>query len=442
MEEFFGENILLSTKTAVELYKSIKDLPIIDYHCHLDQKLIKEDAKFKDIAEIWLGGDHYKWRAMRLCGVDEKYITGDAFFYEKFLAFCKIMPKLINNPLYFWSHLELKQVFDINLEINEKNAPIIYKEANEKLKDLSVRKLLKKFKVEFIATTDDPIDDLVNHGTYDETKVTPTFRGDELLTLNDTYLAKLSKVSGVDIKTLDDLEKALIIRLDYFKEHHSKVVDHGFKDFPQGIYTKEEADQAFLNKNNLSELEFSKLIGYLFTFLFKEYKKRNFLVQLHFAVTRNVNSYRYKDIGKDSGFDVMAKEADIYNLMNLLDAIEDSSRPNIVLYTLNPVTLPSLATLTGAYRNVLIGASWWFNDTNSGIRNNLNLISEYSVLGTSLGMLTDSRSFMSYSRFDFFRRILCDFVGEKVEKGEYSLESAYTLVSDIAYNNIKKMLGE
>ena len=442
MRSFFDENVLLYSEPAKKLYATVKDLPIIDYHCHLNQTMIKENAKFDTIADLWLAGDHYKWRAMRLAGVDEKYITGDSTMYEKFEKYCEIMPKLCNNPLYYWSHFELKQIFGINLEINKANCKEIYDTANAKLKTLDVQSLLKFYNLEYIATTDDPIDDLHDNGVYNGIKVSPTFRGDKLLTLSQDYFDKLGKVAGVDIKDLPSLKKALLIRLDYFISKGCRVCDHGFEDFPSNILDDEEANKAFLNKENLDETTRSGLVGNIFNFLLREYKKRNMIVQLHFAVVRNINTPMFKKLGPDHGFDVMSKEANIANLITLLDSVNDEERPTIVLYTLNPTTIPALACISGAYRNVLIGAAWWFNDTVGGIRRNLDIISEYSILGTNLGMLTDSRSFSSYSRFDFFRRLLCNFVGDKIEKGEYTLESGYTLVKDICYYNIKRLLGE
>ena len=442
MKSFFNEEVLLNSQPAIDLYKSVKDLPIIDYHCHLSQKMIKENAKFETLADLWLAGDHYKWRAMRLAGVDEKYITGDSTMYEKFEHYCEMMPKFFNNPLYYWSHFELKQIFGINLEINKENAKTIYDLANKKLKTLDVQSLLKFYNLEYIATTDDPIDDLADNGVYAGIKVSPTFRGDKLLTLDSEYFKKLGTAAGVKIVDLPTLKQALIIRLDYFIAHGCRICDHGFEDFPSNILNDEEANRAFLVKDNLDEKTRSGLVGNIFNFLLREYKKRNMIVQLHFAVVRNINTPMFKKLGPDHGFDVMSKEANINYLINMLDSISDEDRPTIVLYTLNPNTIAALACISGAYRNVLIGAAWWFNDTVSGIRNNLNLISEYAILGTNLGMLTDSRSFSSYSRFDFFRRLLCDFVGDKIEKGEYTMESGYQLVKDICYYNIKRLLGE
>ncbi|MCQ2798632.1 MAG: glucuronate isomerase [Bacilli bacterium] len=440
MKEFFDNEVLLSSKTAVALYDEVKDLPIIDYHCHLNQYMIRDDATFSDIGELWLAGDHYKWRVMRLCGVDEYYITGNASYEEKFYKFCEILPKAIGNAVYYWAHFELKQVFGINLEINKENAKEIYRLANEKIKDLSVQKLLKAFNVEFVATTDDPVDDLLAHGHYGNTEVTPTFRPDKVYALSDEYLGQLSKVVGYPIDSLDALEKALAERLDYFKAHGAHITDHGFDQFPKKLISKSEASILFNKRHEWTVEDKDAMFGYILLYLMKEYKKRDIVVQLHFAVTRNINTPMYKAVGVDHGFDVMSKEVDIQDVMKFLDALTDEERPTCILYTLNPNTIAPLACISGAFRNVYIGAAWWFNDTLEGIRNNLQQVSEYAVLGTNLGMLTDSRAFSSYSRFDFFRRILCDFVANKVEKGEYSLESAKGLVKDISYNNIKNLL--
>lgn len=440
MNEFFGDSILLNNDVSKILYESCKDLPIIDYHCHLDDYAIKNDYKFNDIGELWLKGDHYKWRVMRILGVDEEYITGNKSFEEKFYAYCEIMPKLIGNPLYYWSHFELKEIFDISLPINKENAPTIYKEANKKLATLSVRKLLKFFNVQFIATTDDPISKLENHGKIDDILVTPTFRPDKLYDFNDEYINELGKASNIEINTLDDLFKAISIRLDYFVSKGCKISDHGFKDFPNKIASKEEAEELFINRNKLTKEEKEPLFGYLLVNLFKEYKKRDIVVQIHFAVTRNINTPMFKKLGVDQGFDVISKEINLDNLILLLDSLDDNNRPTIILYSLNPNTISAISCIAGAYRNVYVGAAWWFNDTLEGIKNNLRIISEYNVLGNNLGMLTDSRSFSSYSRFDFFRRILCSFIGEFVIKGEYPLEDAKKLVQDISYYNIKRLL--
>lgn len=446
MVNFFNDDVLLNTngvfsKTAKSLYNEVKDLPIIDYHCHLNQKMIKDDAKFTDIGELWLSGDHYKWRAMRLCGVNEEFITGSKSYKEKFFKYCEIMPKLIGNPLYYWSHLELKQVFQINLPINLDNAQLIYDTANKKLKDLSCRKLLKMFNVRFVATTDDPIDSLENNGVIEDTIVSPTFRPDKLLSLDDDYLAKLQECVGYNIDTLDDLEKAISERLNHFILHGCKISDHGFKYFPKSILSKEEAKKVFKNRKNESLDNLDALRGYLMIYLMRLYKDKNIICQLHYSVVRNVNSKMFNTLGVDQGFDIMSDTDSLDSILNFINYLSDDERPTIILYTLNPNAMKSIATLSGAFRNVYIGAAWWFNDTLNGIKDNLSIISEYSVLGTNLGMLTDSRSFSSYSRFDFFRRILSSFVAEKVDRGEYPFKDAIKLVKDISLNNIMNLLG-
>lgn len=442
MNPFFGENILLSGESSKEIYHSIKDLPIIDYHCHLDQAAIQADKKFTDIGELWLAGDHYKWRAMRMCGVDEYYITGKASFHEKFLHYAKILPELCGNPLYYWTHFELKQVFGINKPLNKDTAEEIYAEANEKLQSLSVQKLLKLFHVEFVATTNDPTEDLKDHGKVNDTDVTPTFRPDKLYSFDSKYLEELGKVVGYPLNDLDSFQKALEERLDFFKSKGCKITDHGFRSFPKSYATYEEAKALYLKRDSLTPSEKDSLFGYLLVFLMKEYKKRGLLMQIHFSVIRNINTPMYQKLGVDMGFDVIGEGVNVQDLINFLDQLSDEERPTIILYSLNPEMLREVACISGAFRNVIVGAAWWFNDTLLGIRRNLEIISEYALLGTNLGMLTDSRSFSSYSRFDFFRRILSSFLGEKVDAGEYLLEDAKKLAYNISYGNIKKLLGE
>ena len=437
---FFDDNLLLSTQAARELYGDVKTLPIIDYHCHLDPKMIAEDARFDNIGAFWLAGDHYKWRAMRLCGVDEKYITGDADFSEKFVKYAEIVPKLVGNPLYYWTHMELSQIFGINEPLNAQSARNIYDEASVKLRSMSVMTLLQKFGVRFIATTDDPVDDLRYHGKYGDTLVSPTFRPDKALTLDGDYLKRLGEVSDTDVSTLDGFLTALTGRLDYFVSKGCRISDHGFEHFPESIATKEQAEQLYARRGELSAADKSALFGYLLRFLMLEYKKRGIAVQLHFGVTRNVNEVAFESIGVDSGFDVMSAPQDVRGIIRFLGSMTDEERPEILLYTLNDSELRAYACVTGAFRGVRLGAAWWFNDTVSGIRRNLQTIAEYAALGTSPGMLTDSRSFSSYARFDFFRRILADTIGGYVERGEYDTVSAELLMRDICYNNAKKLI--
>lgn len=394
---FFDKNLLLSSKEAERIYDQIKDLPIIDYHCHLSDKEIREDKRFSDIGELWLAGDHYKWRAMRLCGVDEEYITGGKSFKEKFFKYAEIMPKLIGNPLYYWSHMELVEIFGIDTPLNKDMAGEIYEKANAVLKDLSVSKLLEKFKVEYIATTDDPFSALENHGDVNGVKVRPTFRPDRCFAEN------VSK-------------EELSERLDYFISKGCKIADHGFDDF-----------------ENTENLEW----------LIEKCYEKNIVLQLHFGTFRNINSTAFSTIGRDSGFDVFRDYVATDKLAKLLDKMNTKlgSLPQIVLYPLNDACLRAVCAISGAFRNVRVGAAWWFNDTVEGIKRQLETVSEYAVLGTNLGMLTDSRSFSSYVRFDFYRRILSSFIADKVEKGEYDGSGAVALAKDIAYNNVKEVLA-
>lgn len=441
MKKFYGEELLLNSGSAKEIYGEVKDLPVIDYHCHLDQNKIKADAKFSDIGQLWLSGDHYKWRAMRLCGVDEEYITGGASYHDKFLKYAEIVPQLAGNPLYYWTHLELRQVFGICEPLNRESAERIYKQANEKLKDISVGTLLKQYKVEYVATTDDPCDDLAAHGRYGTTVVAPTFRPDKLLSLDGAYLRRLGEVAGYEITTLSALLRATEERLQYFVAHGCRISDHGFLKFPSRYPSRAEAERLFLRRGELSAAEREGLFGYLLVELAKLYKKYGIVMQLHFAVTRNVNAEMFKQCGADAGFDVIADGSRIEDVIGYFKQLTDDERPETILYTLNDSDLPALAALTGAFRHVKIGAAWWFNDTVQGIRKNLSTIAEYSVLGTNYGMLTDSRSFSSYARFDFFRRILSDYLGNLVEKGEYDKAAAKELVRNVCYFNIKKALG-
>ncbi|MBE5764951.1 MAG: glucuronate isomerase [Clostridiales bacterium] len=440
MSAFFNDSLLLYNESAKKLYHEVKDLPIIDYHCHLDQTKIAQNSSFADIGELWLAGDHYKWRAMRLNGVDEYYITGNASYKEKFLKYAEIVPNLIGNALYYWTHLELKQIFGIDMPLNASTAERIYELANQKLKDLTVQELLKSFKVEFIATTDDPVDGLLDHKNYGDLKVTPTFRPDKLFAFEREYIAKLADSANMQICSLTDLLTALSCRLDYFVQKGCRMADHGMEQFPLGYATKEEAEALFNKIGGLNQEEKERLKGFILVWLCKQYAKRDITVQLHFAVTRNVNPQTFGVCGPDSGFDVISELPTVSNLIEFFNKIPDEERPQTVIYTLNDGNLSSIACLTGAFRKVRMGAAWWFNDTVEGIRRNLKIISEYSSLGNNLGMLTDSRSFSSYCRFDFFRRILCDYVGNLVEKGEYDGESAVELVKNICYYNAKRMV--
>lgn len=441
MKEFFGNDLFLRSAAAQTVYESVKDLPIIDYHCHLDERMIARDAKFDNIGRLWLSGDHYKWRAMRMCGVDEEYITGDRSDKEKFLAYARILPQLAGNPLYYWTHMELKQIFGITEPLNGESAERIYERANERLKEISVSTLLKQYKVEYVATTNDPTDSLEAHGRYGGTLIAPTFRPDKLYSLDEEYLRALGRAAGTEIGTLDDLLSAIGKRLDFFLSKGCRISDHGFERFPKAYADYAEAKRLFNRRGTLTAEEKDAFFGFLLVWLAKEYGRRGMIMQIHFAVIRNNNRAMFARCGVDSGFDLIGEEQSVKDLVRFFDAVGDDDRPETVIYTLNDGNLPALLAVTGAFRHVRAGAAWWFNDTVEGIRRNLSTIAEYSVLGTNFGMLTDSRSFSSYARFDFFRRLLSDYLGSLAEKGEYPLDAAIDLAKKICYNNVKEALG-
>lgn len=439
---FFHNNILLRSQTAVELYETIKNLPIVDYHSHLNEREIAEDKTFSTITEFWLKRDHYKWRAMRSCGVDERYITGDASDYDKFLAYATIMPKLIGNPLYYWAHMELKQIFGIETPLNAQTAAEIYAKANEKLKTLTVRQLLKQFNVQYIATTDDPLSALEFHGTYDGVAVCPTFRPDTALKLDEDYLNKLGNACGHPIATLKDYQDALELRLKYFIEKGCAIADVSVESIPQYNVTEQEAELLFAKKEKLSTAERHRFYSYAMSYLGGLFKRYGIVWQLHIGALRNINKLAYASLGVDAGYDVMQGHVDTNAIAEFLSCLYATNRlPKVILYSLNANAIPALCTIAPCFPDVRIGAAWWFNDTLKGIHSHLETVAEYSVLGTSLGMLTDSRSFSSYCRFDFFRRILADVVADKINAGEFDESSAKSLVTDICYNNPKKFIN-
>ena len=441
MRKFLNEELLIHNEVGVELYNHVKDLPIIDYHCHLNEFEIASNYNFKTITELWLKVDHYKWRVMRSCGVDEKYITGDASDYEKFYAFAKIMPKLIGNSVYYWAHLELKLIFGIDKQLCEANAKEVYDICNEKLKNITTQSLLNKFKVEFLCTTDDPISPLSKHGEYSGVKVAPTFRPDRLFNLEEEYLNELSKLTNIKVTDLNSLKKILEARMDYFKSKGCKISDHGMDYLPGDDVSEEEANDIFLRRNSLTEEEKFKFFSHMMRFLGKLYKEKDIVMQLHFATFRNTNTNLFNSIGRDSGFDVIRHETHSDRLARFLDDLNNiDALPKTILYTLNANAAREIAVIAGSFRNVKLGPAWWLNDNLIGNREQMEVIAEYSTLGTFLGMLTDSRSFSSYVRFDFFRRILANYIGEYVERGEYDYDSSFALMEDICYNNIKEFL--
>ena len=440
MRSFFDQDLFLSTDAAKRIYAEIRDLPIIDYHCHLDAAMIEADARFSDLGELWLAGDHYKWRAMRMCGIDEAFITGEESFERKLEKYAEVLPKIPGNALYYFSHMELERIFGIREPLTPESVARVRATANEKLASLSVRSLLRDFRVEYIATTDDPTDSLSHHGTYGETRVCPTFRPDKIYALEDGYLSALAKASGIATDTLSGVLEALQNRLDFFVSRGCRISDHGFSRFPKHYADRAEAEALCARRKTLSEEERDAIFGFLLLFLTREYKKRGILMQIHFNVVRNNNPEMLRRCGVDAGFDLIDEEQSVRDLIAFLAKTPDEERPETVLYTLNDNNLSALAAVTGAFRHVRMGAAWWFNDTKNGILRNLDILGEYAALGTHLGMLTDSRSFASYVRFDFFRRLLAEHLGALVDRGEYDEASAVTVARDVAYFNIKKLL--
>lgn len=440
-DPFFGDRVLLSTPTAASLYEGVRDLPIIDYHCHLNEREIAENRAFPTIGELWLGGDHYKWRAMRLCGVPETYITGEADYREKFFKYAEIFPRLGGNPLYYWTQMELSLLFDIHLPLGPDTAGEIWDTANRVLAGMRVRDILSRFRVEYIATTDDPVSPLTAHGVYGGTTVAPTFRPDRMLSLDATALSELATLTDTDVGTLDGFKQALLSRLDYFAAHGCRISDHGMDRTPDADCGETHAAALYAHRDQLTEGEQRELFSHLLAFLAAAYAERDMVMQLHIGTYRNVNSRAFSAVGRDSGYDILRGRVDTDSLVRFLDGLDTRSvLPRTVLYSLEPTCVPALATLTGAFPNLRLGAAWWFNDTLAGIRRQLETTAEYAVLGTSLGMLTDSRSFASYARFDFFRRILSDMVGGMVERGEFAEEHARELLQDVCYRNIKAFL--
>lgn len=442
---------MLSCKTAEKLYVFAKGMPIVDYHCHLSPKEIFEDRQFSNIGEIWLSGDHYKWRLMRTSGIDEEYITGSASYKEKFIKYCEALEFAAGNPLYHWSHMELSMFFGIDSPITVGNAEDIWDKVNKYIAEtkMSPRKLIEKSNVEIICTTDDITDDLLWHKKIAEdktfkTKVLPSFRTDNLLLiLRDgytDYIKKLSEVSGIEISDFETLKIAVLKRLDFFCSMGCRCTDLGIPLFPNRIADDIESNRIFkavLKGECITNSEYNGFVGNMYVFLNRLYKEKNLISQWHLAVVRNSNSVFADKLGADCGVDCVGNEIDGNSLIMLLDAInKNSGLPKTVIYSLNESNIAQIASIAGAFPNVKCGAAWWFCDHKRGIEDEIKVIAENGCLGEFYGMLTDSRSFLSYARHDYFRRILCNIIGDWLEKEEFARESAKKLISKICYENI------
>ena len=467
MAQFLKENFLLSTETAKELYfKHASALPIIDYHCHVSPKEIYEDKRFKNITELWLSGDHYKWRLMRSNGVDEYYITGNADPYEKFLKFAELMPKAIGNPMYHWCHLELKKYFEFDGVLNKDTAKEVFELCEKKLKsdNMSVRGIIKQSNVAFIGTTDDPIDSLEYHKLLADdntftTTVAPSFRPDKALNIDKPgwkeYIFLLSDASGIEINDISSLKKALSLRIDHFAANGCRASDHGLDRMVYAEASEEEINKLItkvLNGGTVTADEAEALKTELLVHCATEYVRVGWVMQLHYNCMRNPNSNAFKTLGADTGFDCIGPDNGSRKLACLLDRLNtENVLPKTIIYSLDPSDNEFIDTLIGAFQsnNVQIagkiqhGSAWWFNDNKQGMRDQLISLANLSLLGNFVGMLTDSRSFLSYTRHEYFRRILCGLIGEWVENGEYPDDDAAlgAIVEGICYNNAKKYFG-
>lgn len=465
MKKFMDDDFLLSNKTAVELFHNYaKEMPIIDYHCHLSPKEIYENKKFKNITEAWLYADHYKWRVMRSNGIDEKYITGDADDYEKFMAWAKTMPMAIGNPLYHWTHLELQRYFGIYEPLSEKAAPVIWEKANKLIsgEGFGARDLIKKSNVKLICTTDDPADSLEYHiklkgCTGFETKVLPTFRPDNGVEINkdgfDAWIKKLSAAYGKSIKNLDEFLEALESRLRFFHEVGCRVADHGLSSVTYMETSKEEIAEIFakgLKGEKVSKDEESKYRTFAVKFCGRLYSELGWTMQIHMGATRNNNTKMFRKLGADTGFDSVNDEQIAVPLSRLLDSLEaEDSLPKTILYNLNPKDNYVLGTMLGNFQGsevpgkIQFGSGWWFIDNKQGMVNQMTTLANLGLLGRFVGMLTDSRSFLSYPRHEYFRRIMCSLIGEWVENGEYpdDRQQLGSIVQGISYNNAKEYFG-
>ena len=465
MKAFMDEDFLLQTEVAKKLYHDYAaKMPVLDYHCHINPREIAEDRQFDNITQVWLGGDHYKWRFMRSCGVDEKYITDDASDKEKFMKWAECLSKAIGNPLYHWSHLELKRYFGFDGALSKKNAEEVWNLCNEKLAQpsMSVRNIIKQSNVTLICTTDDPVDSLEWHkkiaedDTFD-VAVLPAWRPDKAMNLEKPdytdYISKLSEVSGVAIKTFEDLKKALVIRIEFFASMGCCVSDHALEYVMYEPATDAEIEAIFakaMAKETITRQEEMQFKTAFMTFVSGEYNKRNWVLQLHYGCKRDNNKLMFAKLGPDTGYDCInnyAPSAQTADFLNNL--IEKGALPKTILYSLNPNDNQSIGTILGCFQNsdavakIQQGSAWWFNDHKTGMQDQMISLANLGNLSGFVGMLTDSRSFLSYTRHEYFRRILCNLFGNWVENGEYpeDYDILGEIVQNISYNNAVNYFG-
>ena len=463
MKPFLDEDFLLSTPTAQRLYHEYAaSQPIYDYHCHLNPRMVAENKPFANLAEIWLAGDHYKWRGMRSAGIDERFITGDASDYEKFQAWAKTVPMCLGNPLYHWTHLELRRPFGItNTVLNPETAEGIWTQCNDLLAtpEFSPRGIMKQMNVKMVGTTDDPLDTLEYHkaiaadASFD-IEVAPSWRPDKAFKIEmdgfAAYIDKLGKAADIEVERFSDLLTALDRRLDHFAAHGCRAADHGIEVLRfAAIPAEAELDKILhrrMHGGTLSELEVAQYTTAVQVWLGRQYAKRGWVMQLHIGAQRNNNTRMFRLLGADAGFDSIADKSFAFELSSLLDAMDVTNElPKTILYCLNPRDNEVLGTMIGNFQGggiagkIQFGSGWWFNDQKDGMQRQMEQLSQLGLLSQFVGMLTDSRSFLSYTRHEYFRRILCEMIGRWAENGEVPNDMGLlgTMVQNICYHNAR-----
>jgi glucuronate isomerase len=461
MKQFLDENFLLTNSAAQRLFHEYaKDMPIIDYHNHLPPKEVAEDINFENITRVWLNGDHYKWRAMRANGVEEEYITGDKTDWEKFRAWAATVPYTLRNPLYHWTHLELQRYFDVHDILNADTAKKVYEETSAKLqtKKYSVRSLLEKMNVKLICTTDDPLDNLEYHQQIKKdgwkVKVLPAFRPDKAMNVDDAntfnnYLTGLEKAADISISTYNDYLAALKKRHDYFVANHCSVSDHGLEEIYAEDYTTTEIVGIFakIRSGGVLSLEENRKFKSAMLVTFAEWDwEKGFVQQYHLGALRNNNSRMMKQLGPDTGWDSVGDFSQARALAKFLDRLDrDNKLAKTIIYNLNPADNELFATMIGNFNDgtdvgkIQWGSSWWFLDQKDGMTKQINALSNMGLLSRFIGMLTDSRSFLSFPRHEYFRRLLCNLFGEEMENGELPNDMDWIgkVIQDICFNNAK-----
>ena len=462
MMPFMNKDFLLKSETARVLYhQHAAQVPVIDYHCHINPQEIFEDKRYNTITEVWLGGDHYKWRAMRSCGVAEHYITGDATPAEKFQKWAETIPNLIGNPLYHWTHLELQRYFDIHEPLNGENAMEIYEKCNAMLQqpDMSARGIIRKSNVKLICTTDDPADDLQWHEKLaaDPTApavVLPAFRPDKAMRADKAdfpqYVARLEKVVGYEINSVADMRRALADRIAYFNDRGCRISDHGLDLCFYVEATEEQLNDIFTRAKAGQAITWNEQLAYhtdLLIAVGKEHARLDWVNQFHFGCLRDNSKTMFRKVGPDTGFDAINDQPNAVGMSGLLNALQEAGAlGKTILYSLNPSDNAAIGTMMGAFQTdspipgkIQQGSAWWFNDHKPGMEAQMISLMSLGAMGTFNGMLTDSRSFTSYPRHEYFRRILCGMIGDWVEDGLYpcDTDALATIIADICYNNTK-----